>query len=268
MSAPFPTATRILAGVATSLVVLGCGSLGAPAAPAPSPPSEDAIRASAIAEEGCACPDKACMAKVRESLERLEERYGGADALPYEIYASHARFERCFRDDTKDLVREVRAARERFCSCQGQDCAPAVTALGSLGERVLAASFQREDAAWLAVSGGALAGCPPDRVGRGPEVASRAEAISDALCACTSARCAAGAFALYVAEGNRYAVLEADGDAKERIRRSDEKVCACGLSQYLAGQGGGATPSSSRGQSSCTFKRRTRTETRTSPTTQ
>ena len=78
-----------------------------------------------VADEGCACPDKACLERAHRALADLEAKHGGLDDLPPNAYAAHARFERCYLVGTKDLVRDLDLATRRFCACSDTTCATA-----------------------------------------------------------------------------------------------------------------------------------------------
>ena len=235
MIRPFPTSARALAGVASALIVWGCGS---PRARTPSASSPDGILAAAIARDGCACRDESCLGTARGSLDRLKAKYASSDELPYDVYTADARFERCYLDGTKDIVRDLKLVTERFCSCKADDCQKAVDAIESFKEKYRDATARPEDVAPLAASKDALAACMRERVGRGSEFATRVESISEAMCACKSPDCAKGTLDRYMAELDRYPIIEHEGDSMERIHRAEEKMCACGgvaaISQPIA----------------------------------
>jgi hypothetical protein len=74
------------------------------------------------AEAGCACADAACLDKAHLELEAMVTEHGGIDDAPPGVHTAHGKFDRCWRDGTKDIARDFEHVAQTICTCATADC--------------------------------------------------------------------------------------------------------------------------------------------------
>ena len=74
------------------------------------------------AEAGCACEDAACLDKAHVELATMVTDHGGFDDAPEGVHVAHGKFDKCWRDGTKDIGRDFTQLAQSICSCTTSDC--------------------------------------------------------------------------------------------------------------------------------------------------
>jgi len=76
-----------------------------------------------IAQDGCACQfDPECLDAAHVAAVKMEQDHGGIDEMPPSVQVAHGELERCWREGTRDLGRDLKVAAEQVCRCADVAC--------------------------------------------------------------------------------------------------------------------------------------------------
>jgi len=75
-----------------------------------------------IADAGCDCIDEDCLRDAHAKAEAMERAHGGLDDAPPSVQEAHGALDRCWRDGTDDLPRDLGDAVDAVCKCTDNEC--------------------------------------------------------------------------------------------------------------------------------------------------
>jgi hypothetical protein len=76
-----------------------------------------------IAREACACPDdEDCLNDAHARAVAMEDAHGGIDDAPPSVQIAHGELDKCWREGTYDLARDVTSAVDAVCACSESAC--------------------------------------------------------------------------------------------------------------------------------------------------
>jgi hypothetical protein len=182
----------------------------------------------ARADVGCGCGDALCLQKTHVDLENMLAAHGGLDEAPPNVHTAHGKFETCWRDGTRDIVRDFDYAAQKICSCGTAECLRLV----KIEIQGLVDGKYREDLdGHVAVDPKAKASM--DRVTQC--IAKATMPAKDAMdvitrttnemCECKDVPCAQVVMKLRAAEFSKYVDVE---DTLDRNKVADETTRWCG----------------------------------------
>jgi hypothetical protein len=102
------------------LASLACTACGPRERMEPEPPWVADYQA--IAREGCECPDPECLDDAHARAMQMEAEHGGIDEAPPSVQTAHGELDKCWREGTHDLARDLRGATETLCRCRDNAC--------------------------------------------------------------------------------------------------------------------------------------------------
>jgi hypothetical protein len=144
------------------------------------------------AEAGCACEDAACLDKVHGELAAMVTKHGGFDDAPQGVHVAHGKFDKCWREGTRDVSRDFENLAQMICSCTTSEC----LRLATIEQNVLLGKYRETLAADLQTNsrlGVALlhAGqCIAKVTMPAADAIELFTRSSDAMCSCTDLACA------------------------------------------------------------------------------
>jgi hypothetical protein len=234
-----------LALAAAAFVAACASSQGALPPPAPPPDPRIGVDAAALADAACKCVDAACLEEKHGALAKLEEAHGGIDALPPDAYAAHAKLDRCWREGTMDLARDLAFATTQLCTCHDSSCIrQAMGEIDRVGDKYRNAPIPAGAEAKVRETQRELEGCEAEKIASGPVLVPKLEEIAQQACACRSAGCANGAMKRFDSASAGILFVRHEGDTEGRLRRAKEDLCTCtaklGIAAALPGVSPGA----------------------------
>lgn len=105
-----------------ALFAVACGGPQKPPEPSEAEPPwvKDYQR---VAREGCACgDDEDCLDAAHAQAVELEAAHGGIDDAPPSVQVAHGELDRCWREGTLDLGRDLGDAVDQVCQCREPEC--------------------------------------------------------------------------------------------------------------------------------------------------
>jgi hypothetical protein len=76
----------------------------------------------AIAREACECQDPECLDDAHARAMQMEAEHGGIDEAPPSVQTAHGELDKCWREGTHDLARDLRGAADAVCRCRDDAC--------------------------------------------------------------------------------------------------------------------------------------------------
>jgi hypothetical protein len=76
----------------------------------------------AIAREGCECQDPECLDAAYARAMKMEADHGGIDEAPPSVQTAHGELDKCWREGTRDLARDLRGVADAVCRCRDNAC--------------------------------------------------------------------------------------------------------------------------------------------------
>jgi hypothetical protein len=105
-----------------AVAVIACSGAQKPPEPSEAEPPwvKDYQR---IAEEGCACGgDEDCLNEAHAAASAMEAEHGGIDDAPPSVQVAHGELDKCWREGTLDLGRDLGDAADAVCKCADSEC--------------------------------------------------------------------------------------------------------------------------------------------------
>lgn len=210
------------------LLFAACGASRPP--PPSAPPIDPRVVADAqrLANQGCACADDRCLNENHDALDVLERDHGGLDELPREVYDAHAKLDRCWRDRTKDVARDVELATKQLCTCHDTECARlAVLEIGRVEDKYKSDPIPPEAEARVIAAKKELETCTSEKIGDGRAIVPKIEALANEACACKSTGCVEGAMKRYGTVLDGILIIQHSGDTESRMKNAQTSLCRC-----------------------------------------
>ena len=217
------------ARVAIAIALVGCGSKPPPVETHERDPAWAATyeqRATA----GCACKDSACLDGVHAELARIEVAHGGMDEAPPGVQAAHGAFDKCWRDGTKDVSRDLDFTTTAICACTDATCIGKV----KIDMMHLTDKYGVTDVGELAkgspAAGAAIARaakCVADVTISAQAFLAIAEKSTAAMCKCDNVGCGQGVMKWRSDEVAKYYDVADLDTIQPRLDELNPKLCRC-----------------------------------------
>ena len=181
------------------------------------------------ATEGCACGDAACLDRTHGELSALLAKHGGIDDAPPIVHAAHGKFDRCWRDGTHDLERDLEHAAQRVCTCTTSECLRlAKIELAGLVDGKYRENLEAELQAHpkAAAATARAAACLEKVTMPAADALAMMDQLTGAMCTCTDFACVQAVFKQRVSAMGHYLEIDPAVDA-DQVRDFTTRFCGC-----------------------------------------
>jgi hypothetical protein len=211
--------------------VAACGG-GTKKQPEPISPMENpawAIDYERQADEGCKCAEAECLEKAHTALSAIEVEHGGMDEVPPSVHVAHGKFDKCWREGTRDIGRDFEQAAQNVCTCTTSEC----LRLGKIEIAGLTDGKYRENLdAQLAASPNAVAAskravdCITKATMPAGEALAMFDRITTSMCACKDFNCVSAVYGQRSTAMGSYLEIDETIDAT-KVAEFKTKFCGC-----------------------------------------
>jgi len=182
----------------------------------------------ARATTGCECADAACLDKTHGELLAIETEHGGMDDAPASVHVAHGKFDKCWRDGTKDIERDFEAAAQKICTCTTSDCLrTARIEMATLSDGKYRENLDAELAAHPKATTAAMraATCIRKVTMPAADAVAAMEHRADSMCGCKDVACAASVEKQPTGMEN-YLEVDASVDVT-KVEAARARYCGC-----------------------------------------